>query len=602
MLSEEEMLTYEQYRMLSYKERNKYIKNLYASGTPKILGEITSNIGKFFFAKVLYMVFENKRIAVSPAFFSDYEENLGQSVAIKTNEMYAMDYLDAHNLKKGDYILVKIKTSDDRHLKEGRCFEGICDRLKKVSLESFELVDNDLIYFLKNEDGHYTRAVMEEGINELFQKKQQDYDAYIESLRTQKETEIQLLEGQLQEMQGKLAFYEKAVEEIYRDVYDPVSVANPPEYIEKNNMEEYIEAIRTILAERFHLFYSRQTLLSFYIGLQSNQLMLLTGNPGCGKSSLVRHLPKVFGFRDAVFIPVQSNWDNKNNLLGYYNPLEKKYVPELFLSELMRLVRAAENAPEELFFICLEEMNLAHIEHYFADFLSILQDTRILKLYPKDIYDEIQAEINAYDSRPKTERLTLEEERYAVQIEAKRKMLIKYPEQIIIPKNLRFIGTLNQDETTLDLSPKILNRSYVVKMKTEEFSIEDTQDNVEESYVLKYKGFEGFGSSENITLEYEDNIVKDEITKRMSYRLREQFMKNTNLGIWNSLGMLREYYDNIIAATILPSIRESDEDRYDETVEQINKLLAHFAQNATSSRIFNEMNNPEEREIYYWKK
>ena len=80
----------------------------------------------------------------------------------------------------------------------------------------------------------------------------------------------------------------------------------------------------------------------------------------------------VKSFADAIggkafIIPVKPNWTSAEDLLGYYNPLEKKYLATPFLEALLE----AQNNPTIPYFICLDEMNLARIEYYFADFLSL---------------------------------------------------------------------------------------------------------------------------------------------------------------------------------------------------------------------------------------
>ncbi len=237
-----------------------------------------------------------------------------------------------------------------------------------------------------------------------------------------------------------------------------------------------IANLRDYLFTAFELRYSYEILEMVYLALQTNQLILLVGEPGTGKTSLARYLAKAFNFEDAAIIAVQSNWTDKSDLLGYYNPLEKNYVATPFLDALIKFSKQAEKHPDKLYIICLDEMNLAHVEYYFAEFLSILQDTRRVRLYSNALRQDILNELKHsgfvkedeeifYEDTP-LENLTLTSRRYYFELCRLAQMLNNYPAEFAIPANVKFFGTLNQDETTLDISPKVLDRSFVIRLET----------------------------------------------------------------------------------------------------------------------------------------
>jgi len=195
-------------------------------------------------------------------------------------------------------------------------------------------------------------------------------------------------------------------------------------------------------------------------------------------------------------IPVKPNWTSSEDLLGYYNPLEKKYLSTSFLDALIE----AQQHPDIPYFICLDEMNLARVEYYFADFLSKLEtrDTKPeIQLYSDDESAHVLSELKAIvsiitDAKAKYSKegivdfvkLMQDEE---VNLEMKRAFgfsdkdsLIKYhgdirrmlsgiistPSTITVPANVRIIGAINIDETTHYLSPKILDRAHIMKFKS----------------------------------------------------------------------------------------------------------------------------------------
>lgn len=196
------------------------------------------------------------------------------------------------------------------------------------------------------------------------------------------------------------------------------------------------------------LRYSKDTIKKFIAGLHMSPISILQGISGTGKTSLPRAVAIAMTADDVRYsvdngddelpqapyriCPIQSGWRDKMDLMGFYNSFEKSYHETEFFNALY-----LANQPKyehTLFFIVLDEMNLSRPEHYFADFLSKLEQSegqRKIKIdnVPEDIC----------------------------------------PKSIVggtlsIPKNVRFIGTANHDETTLEFAPKTYDRSNVIDM------------------------------------------------------------------------------------------------------------------------------------------
>ena len=132
-------------------------------------------------------------------------------------------------------------------------------------------------------------------------------------------------------------------------------------------------------------------------------------------------------------IAVRPDWTDARGLLGFYNPLTKSYLPTPTLRLLLRahaeVQAAGADGPPRPFFLIFDEMNLARVEHYFSDFLSVMESGEAIHLH-----DDPQVE---------------EEE--------------GIPRRIAIPKNVFMIGTVNVDETTYMFSPKVLDRAFVLE-------------------------------------------------------------------------------------------------------------------------------------------
>jgi MoxR-like ATPase len=195
-------------------------------------------------------------------------------------------------------------------------------------------------------------------------------------------------------------------------------------------LKDLVEEIRNRIGER-KLYYRDKDVRAFLAGLATSRLHLLQGISGTGKTSLPREFARAIGATSAI-VEVQSGWRDRNDLLGYYNAFEKRYYESEFLQALYR----AQQPQYRLlpFFIVLDEMNLSHPEHYFADFLSALEQTNDKQ--------RVSLLTSRIDGAPQL----LEEARW-----------------LRIPRNVWFIGTANHDETTKDFADKTYDRSHVME-------------------------------------------------------------------------------------------------------------------------------------------
>ena len=354
-----------------------------------------------------------------------------------------------------------------------------------------------------------------------------------------------------------------------------------------------------------YLKYDKKILESLYFGLQTDQLILLMGNPGTGKTSLVKALAKSFDFADAAIIPVQSNWTDKSDLLGYYNPLEKSYVSTPFLDALINFSRQAENNPEKLFIICLDEMNLAHVEYYFAEFLSILQDENAeITLYSEQLRKDILYELQYsgfkmdgdkifYEGTP-LENLSLLERKYYFELRRLAQMLINYPAKFKIPQNVKFFGTLNQDETTLDISPKVLDRSYVIRV--EKFFQEIP---IGEEMPLKYKLLENYQPQHKMqnpddVKNFALSLIRDLKFVHISRRVTEKIFGDKEFSNWQSVLSTPKIYDFIMASCVLSKVR-LDEENY-KTANEIKNLCT----GELSKKILHQIDSG--KDIDFWRR
>lgn len=227
-------------------------------------------------------------------------------------------------------------------------------------------------------------------------------------------------------------------EKIMASVYKPTEIKKAMQ--EKiDNFADFIHELETDV-ESAGLKYAKNLLKRFVCALLAKPFVVLTGLSGSGKTKLAEAFARWIGVENTYkIVPVGADWTNSEKLLGYPNALDSSsYVlPDTGVLNLM--LDAAEH-PELPFFLILDEMNLSHVERYFADFLSAMEST--------------DGVIELYDG----------EKRYANGREI--------PQRFAFPRNLFVIGTMNVDETTYMFSPKVLDRAQVIEFRVKKGDIE----------------------------------------------------------------------------------------------------------------------------------
>ena len=219
--------------------------------------------------------------------------------------------------------------------------------------------------------------------------------------------------------------------------------------------------------------------LSFFTALRTKPFLLLAGISGTGKSQKVQELafmscpeslqdPTSTTPGNYCLVEVKPNWHDSTELLGYYSALSGKYE----LTKFIRFAYKAIKNPEYPFFLCLDEMNLAPVEQYFAEYLSVLETRKKTEegiktqpLLPKDNFSNCK--LMGTEPKPKN-GYTLDGDDYQLKplYSPEDAEIITYLKEngLQLPNNLFVIGTVNMDDTTHQFSRKVIDRAFTIEM------------------------------------------------------------------------------------------------------------------------------------------
>ena len=180
-------------------------------------------------------------------------------------------------------------------------------------------------------------------------------------------------------------------------------------------------------------FYSPRTLKAFHTSLKVqniNPISVLAGLSGTGKTQLALQYARFFNFY-SEHVAVQPRWDSKDDLLGFYNFLEKRYQPTELVKALYYFHQIRNGSDSPMMMVILDEMNLARVEYYFSEFLSKMELRGNDRNYPNEKSKiSIGTQLNSRD--------------------------------FFVGSNVVFVGTMNDDESTYSLSDKVLDRANVL--------------------------------------------------------------------------------------------------------------------------------------------
>lgn len=212
------------------------------------------------------------------------------------------------------------------------------------------------------------------------------------------------------------------VDQRYADFVEPV-------FDDEITLAQLVDDYRRFACSQMHLYYTEEIIRRFVAGMASSKLLILEGISGTGKTSLPYSFSR-FLDNPATMISVQPSYRDRTELLGYFNEFSKRFNETEFLRALYEA-----GYREEPSMIVLDEMNLARIEYYFAEMLSVLEmpshDEWVLDLVP-----------TAWPGDPKH----------------------LFDGKIRVPNSIWFVGTANNDDSTFTITDKVYDRAMPIEL------------------------------------------------------------------------------------------------------------------------------------------
>ena len=205
--------------------------------------------------------------------------------------------------------------------------------------------------------------------------------------------------------------------------------AAPPAFDNDITLERFVEGYRAFAATQMQLYYTPEIVRRYVAGMAASKLLILEGISGTGKTSLPYSFSRYLD-NPATIISVQPSYRDRTEILGYFNEFSKRFNETEFLRALYEAGLRADPS-----LIVLDEMNLARVEYYFAEILSVLEmpskDEWVLDLVP-------------------------------TQWEGDPKML--HGGKITVPDTLWFVGTANNDDSTFTITDKVYDRAIPIEI------------------------------------------------------------------------------------------------------------------------------------------
>ena len=348
---------------------------------------------------------------------------------------------------------------------------------------------------------------------------------------------------------------------------------------------------------------NKDKFLPYLTALRTKPFMLLAGISGTGKSRIVRELSKACwkeedaeywkdkdkgirnnSPRNFCMVQVKPNWHDSSELFGYVSRISGK--PEFVAGDFLKFVVKAWEETNVPYFICLDEMNLAPVEQYFAEYLSVIESRKS---------ENGVITTDPIFKKPFEDRVYNTNIEYGEEIDWYQQLIIQltsdkglqkqfYENGISIPRNLFVVGTVNMDETTFSFSRKVLDRAMTLEMNEVDLHGGLTDEGSEIGYIgnciigIAAEGKDVYIGNKELcdhVLAYLEkvNAILEGTPFKIAYRTRNEFLLYAvNRQLLDEKSQLWQTLDEMTSMKILSRI-EGDSERTKNVLEGLKVLV-----------------------------
>jgi hypothetical protein len=323
--------------------------------------------------------------------------------------------------------------------------------------------------------------------------------------------------------------------EITQAEFDSIVARMGRGMLEENELLDYIK--RYIAAKGY--YFDDETIYSYHICLKTRPLVILAGLSGTGKSKLSQLYAAAMGHtvqnKRYLRLAVRPSWNDDHYLLGYLNSITGKYVTEPAVDFIIK----AEEDRDNLYFFCLDEMNLAHVEYYFSQVLSALEEENPADRQVLLFSEQAQADLEKAGRR------------------------VGVTSFVLIPPNLLFTGTINVDETTQPLSDKVIDRANTIEFFAVELDKVPERQPLPDPITISVAAWQSYIIHQPDTT-YRSQIIEiGKILNKADLGLGYRILRDIELYLANSKNLLQPEvaFDLQVKQRILPRVRGTEKIR-----------------------------------------
>lgn len=355
-----------------------------------------------------------------------------------------------------------------------------------------------------------------------------------------------------------------SIEEEDEDELEINESIEEPEIITDYKVKESIDFIHTYITSQGYT-YNKSLIKNIYLSLKTKPFLILSGISGTGKSKIIELFARALGAtaenKRFNLIPVKPDWSDSTDLLGYRN-IEGEFIPGI----ITKICKEAMEHKDIPYFIVLDEMNLARVEYYFSDILSLMETRRV--------NEEGEIITNNLLNKDMIKTTDTDEADYG---------------SVYIPQNLYIIGTVNMDETTFPFSRKVLDRANTIEFNKVDlrYDFNSLFEEIEEPRILhndflksQFLKIKDCSEHKETALKTINELIKinnilEKYNFHFAYRVRDEIVFYMIYAMEEELLSFDEALDNCIVQKILPKINGSSNECYEvllDLFQHLNKI------------------------------